>query len=106
MAHKPFDEMSDDEFAEAIIPTESDMASAGAFVAAQSRLDPVELLYIYNIACEEGRGFQMLSALAETCLRAMALRDDPDALERLHTDIAAHRLAATQSTDEEGDTNA
>jgi hypothetical protein len=107
MTTRSFDEMSDDEFTAELIPSEDDMVRAGGFLAAQTRLEPISLLRIFTDANTEGRTFHVMTALAETAVRAMNLRDDPDALGRLLEEINAHALHAAMgtTTEDEGDTH-
>jgi len=103
MTDRPI-EMSDEEFAAVAVPTEGDMAFAGAFLAAQSRLNITEMLGLYITATESARLFQVLVALGESTIRALGLRDDPAAMDALRADINAHALKQAE-IDIEGDTH-
>jgi len=84
--------MTPEEFTLSLVPTPDDLADAGAWLAAQTRLDPQILLQLYIDAYEKGRLFHLLVAVGETAVRATHLRDDPEALPTLLASIAQHRL--------------
>jgi Transcription factor WhiB len=94
--------MTDEEFTLHMLPTADDMATAGSWFAAQAQMDPVGLLSIYTTAAEEGRLFQLMTAIGETGIRATGLRDDPEALPALLEDLNTH---ARKQDDKEGDTD-
>jgi hypothetical protein len=85
-----FEDMSDEEFTELLVPNGRDLQRASAWLVQQERLDPKGMLGLYLDAVEEGRIFQLLVCLGESLTRAMGLREDPEALQLLHEDIT-HR---------------
>lgn len=92
--------MTAEEFTLHMLPTADDMTTAGTWLAAQAQMDPTGLLSIYTTTAEQGRLFQLITAIGETAVQATRLRDNPDALPALHTD-----LLKAAGDDTKGDTN-
>ncbi len=84
--------MSPEEFTLALVPNPDDLAAAGGWLAAQTRLDPDALLHLYLQAFKTGRLFHLLVAVGETAVRATGLRDDPAALSGLLAELANRQL--------------
>jgi hypothetical protein len=71
----------------ALVPTDLDFARVGLFTVAQKSLDLQGLLQIFGEAAEDDRLFQMLTAMAETFVRKLHLREDAEAFTALVHDL-------------------
>ena len=92
--------MSDDEWRRLLVPDHDVMARVGGFLIDQAKLNLMGLLDIYNAAVPDGTVFALLIGIAEGSVQQMHLREDPEAMEALQSDIADHKLKAL---DDEGD---
>ncbi|WP_204806300.1 hypothetical protein [Mycobacterium riyadhense] len=71
-------------------PQPGDFKRAGALIAGWATRDLHGVHAAIQDARQVGRSFHLIAALAETCTRALDVRDNPDRLEALRRDIAKY----------------
>jgi hypothetical protein len=79
--------MTPEEQTLALVPNTRDMARAGAVLAAEARTDLLALCALYDASRADDRLFQLIVALAETCVQHLALREEEN-LRLLLAEIA------------------
>ncbi len=71
-------------------PRPGDFKRAGALIAGWATGDLHGVHAAIQEAGQTGRSFHLIAALAETCTRALDIRDTPERLEALRRDIAKY----------------